>query len=71
MYLTDMVLNPVFDTNEIVRERGVIVEEIKMDEDNPDCLVHAIFIQNFWKDHPLGRPILGTQETVKKFEPAC
>ncbi|HEY3926799.1 MAG TPA: pitrilysin family protein, partial [Candidatus Koribacter sp.] len=33
--LTDMVLNPVFDSKEITREKGVILEEIKMDEDNP------------------------------------
>src|ERR1700678_4051962 len=66
--LSDMVLHPVFDGKEITRERGVILEEIKMDEDNPDYLVHEIFTQNFWKDHPLGKPILGTKETVKKFE---
>jgi predicted Zn-dependent peptidase len=66
--LTDLVLNPVFDANDIARERGVIIEEIKMDEDNPDYLVHEIFTQNFWKDHPLGKPILGTRETVKRFE---
>ena len=57
--LSDLVLNPVFDANDIGRERGVILEEIKMDEDNPDYLVHEIFTQNFWKDHPLGKPILG------------
>jgi len=39
-----------------------------MDEDNPDYLVHEIFTQSFWKDHPLGKPILGTKETVKRFE---
>jgi len=66
--LSDLVLNPVFDTSDISRERGVILEEIKMDEDNPDYLVHEIFTQNFWKDHPLGKPILGTKETVRKFE---
>jgi predicted Zn-dependent peptidase len=66
--LSDLVLNPVFDTADIARERGVILEEIKMDEDNPDYLVHEIFTQNFWKDHPLGKPILGTKETVKRFE---
>jgi predicted Zn-dependent peptidase len=66
--LSDLVLNPVFDANDITRERGVIMEEIKMDEDNPDYLVHEIFTQNFWKDHPLGKPILGTKETVKRFE---
>jgi len=66
--LSDLVLNPVFDGADIARERGVIMEEIKMDEDNPDYLVHEIFTQNFWKDHPLGKPILGTKETVKRFE---
>lgn len=66
--LSDVVLNPVFDVQDIARERGVILEEIKMDEDNPDYLVHEIFTQNFWKDHPLGRPILGTRDTVKRFE---
>jgi len=66
--LSDLVLNPVFDVKDISRERGVILEEIKMDEDNPDYLVHEIFTQNFWKDHPLGKPILGTKETVKRFE---
>ncbi len=68
--LSDLVLNPVFDDQDIARERGVILEEIKMDEDNPDYLVHEIFTQNFWKDHPLGRPILGTRDTVKGFERA-
>jgi predicted Zn-dependent peptidase len=66
--LSDLVLNPTFASDEIKRERGVIIEEIKMDEDNPDYLVHEIFTQNFWKDHPLGKPILGTKETVKRFE---
>src|SRR5207244_1988992 len=66
--LSDLVLNPVFDVQDIGRERGVILQEIKMDEDNPDYLVHEIFTQNFWKDHPLGKPILGTKDTVKKFE---
>ena len=66
--LSDLVLNPTFEEQDISRERGVILEEIKMDEDNPDYLVHEIFTQNFWKDHPLGRPILGTRDTVRRFE---
>src|SRR5450432_1833089 len=66
--LSDLVLDPVFSDDEIQRERGVILEEIKMDEDNPDYLIHEIFTQNFWKDHPLGKPILGTRETVKSFQ---
>ena len=66
--LSDLVLNPTFDPRDITREKGVILEEIKMDEDNPDYLVHEIFTQSFWRDHPLGKPILGTKETVRSFE---
>jgi len=66
--LADLVLNPVFASLEIERERGVILEEIKIDEDNPDVLVHELFTQNFWKDHPLGKPILGTTTTVGKLD---
>ena len=66
--LSDLVLNPVFADTDIERERGVILEEIKIDEDNPDVLVHELFTQSFWKDHPLGWPILGTTETVAKLD---
>ena len=66
--LADLVLNPVFAAPEIERERGVILEEIKIDEDNPDLLVHELFMQSFWKDHPLGWPILGTSKTVAKLD---
>ncbi|HUZ05542.1 MAG TPA: pitrilysin family protein, partial [Acidobacteriaceae bacterium] len=62
--LSDLVMNPVFASEDIQRERGVILEEIKMDEDNPDTLVHETFVQNLWKNHPLGKPILGTKDTV-------
>jgi predicted Zn-dependent peptidase len=66
--LADLVLNPTFASGDIERERGVILEEIKIDEDNPDVLVHELFTQNFWKDHPLGKPILGTTATVGKLD---
>ncbi len=65
--LADLVLHPTFTPDDIAREQGVILEEIKMDEDNPDYLVHETFTQNFWKGHPLGRPILGTTKTVSSF----
>jgi predicted Zn-dependent peptidase len=65
--LGDLVLNPCFREEDIEKEKGVILEEIKMDNDSPDYLVHEIFSSNFWKDHPLGKPILGTRETVKRF----
>jgi predicted Zn-dependent peptidase len=66
--LSDLVLHPTFTPDDIARERGVILEEIKMDEDNPDYLVHELFTQNFWKHDALGRPILGTARTVSSFD---
>ncbi len=71
--LSDIVLNPAFAPDDIEREKKVVLEEIKMVEDTPDDLVHEIFTETFWQDHPLGRPILGTPETVDglKREPLC
>jgi len=68
--LADLVLHPLFREEDIEKEKGVILEEIKMEADSPDYLVHEIFSSNFWKDHPLGKPILGTKETVKRFDRA-
>ena len=65
--LSDLVLHPTFSPEDISREQGVILEEIKMDEDNPDYLVHELFTQGFWKNDALGRPILGTAKTVSSF----
>jgi predicted Zn-dependent peptidase len=65
--LSDMVLRPLFSEEDIVKEKHVVLEEIKMDEDNPDYLVHEIFTQNFWRGHALGKPILGTPDTVGQF----
>jgi len=66
--LADMVLHPMFREEDIEKEKGVILEEIKMEADSPDYLVHEIFSSNFWKDHALGKPILGTRETVKRLD---
>ena len=68
--LSDLVLNPVFPADEIQREQNVILEEIRMDEDNPEYLAQEIFSQGFWPGHPLGRPIAGTAETVPTFDRA-
>ena len=66
--LSDLVLNPAFREEDIAREKGVVLEELKMDEDNPDYLIHEMFISNFWKSHALGRTIIGTKETINSFE---
>ena len=65
--LSDIVRNPAFSPDDIEREKKVVVEEIKMVEDTPDDLVHELFTQGFWENHALGRPILGTRETVESF----
>ncbi len=64
--LADVVLHPALDADDIEREKKVILEEIKMVEDTPDDLVHELFTESFWPGHPLGRPILGTRESVDR-----
>jgi predicted Zn-dependent peptidase len=66
--LSDLLLNPAFEGEEIRREQSVVLEEIKMVEDTPDDLVHEVFTANFWPGHPLGRPILGTAESVSAID---
>src|SRR5947209_16066789 len=68
--LADLVLHPLFREEDIEKEKGVVLEEIKMEADSPDYLVHEIFSSNFWKDHPLGKPILGSPNNVKRFDQA-
>ena len=63
--LADIVRRPAFSQDDIEREKKVVLEEIKMVEDTPDDLVHELFTENFWVDHPLGRPILGSRDTVE------
>ena len=65
--LSDIVLRPLFDAQELERERKVIVEEIRMVEDAPEELVYDMFSTHFYPGHPLGRPIQGTEGTVGGF----
>lgn len=62
--LSDLVSHPIFAPEEIEREKKVVLEEIKMVEDTPDDLVHELFAESYWNGHPLGRPILGTPQSV-------
>jgi predicted Zn-dependent peptidase len=62
--LSDIVMRPAFSADDIEKEKKVVLEEIKMVEDTPDDLVHELFTESFWAGHPLGRPILGTPDTV-------
>jgi predicted Zn-dependent peptidase len=64
--LSDIFRNSLFDSVEIEKERKVILQEIWMLKDNPDHYIHELFCQNFWKSHPLGMSIIGTEESVAK-----
>jgi predicted Zn-dependent peptidase len=66
--LSDLILNPTFREDDIEKEKSVILEEIKMEADQPEFVLHEAFISNFWKGHALGKPILGTKERVKNFK---
>ena len=62
--LSDMILNSKIDVDDFDSERKVILEEIAMHEDAPDELVHDLFFRRLWNGHPLGRPVLGFNETI-------
>lgn len=66
--LSDILISSRFDPAEIEKERKVILEEIKGVEDSPDDYIHELFTSTVWPDHPLGRPILGTRETIKALD---
>ena len=54
-------------TEDIAKEKQVILEEIRMEDDNPEAVAHEVLTQNFWRGHPLGWPIIGTRGTVQRF----
>ena len=68
--LSDLLLHPTFDADDIEKEKKVVIEEIKMVEDTPDDLLYELFTASFWPDHALGRPILGTVDSVSRFDAA-
>jgi len=65
--LTDILLHPLFDAEELEREKSVVLQEIRMVEDTPDDIIHDLFAAQVWSEHPLARPILGTRELVTGF----
>jgi len=66
--LCDMVYHAVLDSTELHKERQVVIEELRMYQDNPQDYVHTLFDEVMWPDHPLGRDTAGTEETVRSFE---
>ncbi|MEA2551471.1 MAG: hypothetical protein QOE25_1240 [Actinomycetota bacterium] len=63
-HLADMLQHSVIRQPDLDAERQVILEEINMHEDAPDDVVHDLFTETLWPNHPLGRPILGTVGTI-------
>ncbi len=66
--ISDLILRPRFDAADIEKEKQVVLEEIKMEQDNPENVLHELFTEGFWPDHALGRPIIGRPETVRSFD---
>ena len=67
--LSDMMLHSLIDPEELKREEGVVLEEIKRSVDEPSDHVHELHLENRWGKHPLGKPIIGTPESVASFTP--
>src|SRR5712691_8880731 len=68
--LSDLISNPRFEQDDLLREQRVIIEEMKMIEDTPDELLTELFHAAYFPNHSLGRPIEGTAETVSSFRRA-
>ncbi|MDG5470337.1 pitrilysin family protein [Jeotgalibacillus sp. ET6] len=66
--LGDMFFNSAFDETELEKEKNVVLEEIKMYEDTPDDIVHDLLGEAVYQKHPLGYPILGTENTIRSFD---
>ncbi len=64
-YMSDMLQHSIIDRTDFDAERQVILEEINRQEDAPDDLIHDLFAETLWSGHPLGRPVLGTRDTIQ------
>lgn len=68
--LGDILIHSTFEAGELAREKGVILQEYAAVEDTPDDLVYDAFMETAYAGQPIGRPILGTPETIKSFDEA-
>lgn len=66
--LSDMVKNSQFPEEELEKEKKVVLEEMKMYKDSPEDVVFEEFSSNVFRDHPIGRPVLGYEQTVSGFK---
>jgi predicted Zn-dependent peptidase len=65
--LTDIVGRPALDPEELERERGVVIQEIARSKDRPEDRADELIDAAAFGDHPLGRPVLGTEERLRAF----
>lgn len=65
--LCDMVLHPSFPQDELEKEKKVVLEELKMYKDQPDDFLFEHFVGDLFKGHPLGRPIIGFENSIKAY----
>lgn len=63
-HMSDMLQRSLIAPDDVDVERRVILEEISMRDDTPDDLIHDLFAETVWSHHPLGRPVLGTRQTI-------
>jgi predicted Zn-dependent peptidase len=68
--LGDILINSAFDAGELAREKGVILQEYAAVEDTPDDLIYDAFMETAFAGQAVGRPILGTPDTIKSFDEA-
>jgi predicted Zn-dependent peptidase len=66
--LSDILLRPRFEPGDIEREKTVVLQEFGMVDDTPDDVIHDLFAERAWPDHPLGRPILGDRKVVQALD---
>lgn len=66
--LADMMRNSLIEPTELEREKQVVLEEISRSEDEPSDHVHDLHLEARWAGHPLGKPIIGTRDSVSGFE---
>ncbi|HHV73642.1 MAG TPA: insulinase family protein [Thermoanaerobacterium sp.] len=66
--LFDMVFNPLFKSEDIEKEKNVVLEEINMNNDSPEDVAYDMLANLTWKGNPLSYPVLGYEDTVKSFD---
>ncbi|MBI5464021.1 MAG: insulinase family protein [Ignavibacteriales bacterium] len=65
--LSDLMLHPVFPTKELEKEKAVVIDELRHSEDDPDDIIHDYFEKALYGSHPLGFPVIGTEQNLRSF----